>query len=62
MLFDKIASVFLFEKYIYIFALEMVISWNQHCASCIGALSFPICSISVSYLFTYLLTIARRER
>jgi len=38
-LFDKIASVF--EKYIYILALEMASPGNQHCANCIGALSFP---------------------
>jgi len=38
-LFDKIASVF--EKYIDILALEMASPGNQHCANCIGALSFP---------------------
>ena len=32
----------LFEKYIYILALEMASPGNQHCASCIGTLSFPI--------------------
>ena len=32
----------LFEKYIYISALEMVSLGNQHCAKCIGKLSFPI--------------------
>jgi len=32
----------LFEKYIYILALEMASPENQHCASCIGTLSFPI--------------------
>ena len=43
MLFDKIASVYiLFEKYIYILALEMASPGNQHCANCIGTLSFPI--------------------
>jgi len=42
-LFDKIASPnTLFEKYIYILALEMASPWNRHCASCIGTLSFPI--------------------
>jgi len=39
-LFDKIASVFLFEKYIYSLALEMANPGNQHCTNCIGALSF----------------------
>jgi len=35
---------YLFEKYIYIYiiALEMASPGNQHCASCIGTLSFPI--------------------
>jgi len=41
-MFDKIASVFLFEKCIYILALEMASSENQHCANCIGTLSFLI--------------------
>jgi len=27
--------------YICILALEMASLWNQHCASCIGTLSFP---------------------
>jgi len=31
-----------FGKYIYISALEMASPANQHCANCIGALSFPI--------------------
>ena len=41
-LFDKIASVayILFEKYIYISVLKMACPENQHCASCIGTLSF----------------------
>jgi len=30
------------EKYIYILSLEMASPGNQHCASCIGTLSFPI--------------------
>jgi len=30
-----------FEKYIYILALEMASPGNQHCANCIGTLSFP---------------------
>ena len=32
----------IFEKYIYILALEMASSGNQHCASCIGTLAFPM--------------------
>ena len=32
----------LFKKYIYILALEMPSPGNQHCASCIGSLSFSI--------------------
>ena len=36
MLFDKIASVYFIEKYIYILALEMASPANQHCANCIG--------------------------
>ena len=44
LLFGKIASVCLIWKiYIYILALEMAASpKNQHCASSIGTLSFPI--------------------
>jgi len=43
MLFDKTASVhFIRKKYIYILALEMASPGNQHCASCIGTLSFLI--------------------
>jgi len=38
----KLLPYILFEKYIYILALEMASPWNQHCANCIGALSFPI--------------------
>jgi len=33
---------FLFEKYVYISALEMASPQHQHCANCFGALSFPI--------------------
>jgi len=40
-LFDKISSVYL-KKYIFILVLEMASSGNQHCANCIGTLSFPI--------------------
>ena len=32
------------RKYVYILALEMASPWNQHCANCIGTLSFPIVS------------------
>jgi len=32
----------LFEKRINILALEMASPGNQHCASCIGTLSFPV--------------------
>jgi len=39
----KIASVyFICMKYIYILALEIASWGNQHCANCIGTLSFPI--------------------
>jgi len=38
----KLLSYILFEKYIYILALEKASPGNQHCASCIGTLSFPI--------------------
>jgi len=38
---DKIASVYLFEKYIYILAMEIASPANLHCANCIGTLSFP---------------------
>jgi len=39
---DKIASVYFIEKYIYILALEVASPGNQHCANCIGKLSFPM--------------------
>ena len=39
-LFDKIAFVYFIWKYIYILALEMASPGNQHCANCIGTLSF----------------------
>jgi len=38
----KVASVYFIEINIYILALEMASSGNQHCAYCIGTLSFPI--------------------
>ena len=40
----KLLPYILFEKYIYILALEMASPGNRHCASCIGTLSFPIAS------------------
>jgi len=41
-LFDITASVYFICKYIYILVLEMASPGNQHCANCIGTLSFPI--------------------
>ena len=41
-LFDKIASVYLLEKYIYILPLEMASAGNRHCANFIGTLSPPL--------------------
>jgi len=42
-LFDKIVSEYiLFERYLYVLALEMASPWNQHGANCIGTLSFPV--------------------
>ena len=38
----KLLPNILFQKYIYILALEMASPVNQHCANCIGTLSFPI--------------------
>ena len=38
----KLLSYILFEKCINILALEMTSPENQHCANCIGTLSFPI--------------------
>jgi len=35
-------------KYIYILELEMASPGNQHCVSCIGALSFPILAVNGS--------------
>ena len=34
--------LFSVSRCIYILALKMASPWNQHCASCIGTLSFPI--------------------
>jgi len=36
----KLLLYILFEKYIYILALEMASPGNQHCANCIGTFSF----------------------
>jgi len=49
-LFDKIASVpyMLFEKYIYILALEMASPEKQHCATSICTHSFPIAIVHTS--------------
>ena len=50
-LFFKTAISFLytvFEKYIYIIALEMASPGNQHCDSRIGTLSFPVILLFVS--------------
>ena len=38
----KLPQYILFEKCIYILALEMASSGNRHCANCIGTLSFRI--------------------
>jgi len=38
----KMLSYILFEKYIFILALEMASPGNQHCANRIGILSFSI--------------------
>jgi len=36
----RVLPYILFEKYVYILALEMASPGNQHCANCIGTLSF----------------------
>jgi len=42
-LFDKIVSVyFIWKKYIYTLAFDIASPGNQHCANCIGTLSFAI--------------------
>jgi len=38
----KLLPFILFEKYIYILAVEMASPWNEHCANCIGTLSCPM--------------------
>jgi len=40
----KLLPYILLEKHIYIFALKMGSSGNQHCASYISTLSFPMTS------------------
>ena len=39
---DLFFQIFWFVKYIYILALEMASPGDEHCASCIGTLSFPV--------------------
>jgi len=60
-LFDKIASVYFFEKYIYILALEMASPGNQHCAHCIGTLSLPtaVCGVFVPVISTVVVAVAQ---
>jgi len=49
----KLFRYILFEKYINISALEMASPWIEHCASCIGALSFrKVCSLAGDELKT----------
>ena len=38
----KLLPYILSEKYIYILSSEMASPGNQHCANCIGTLSFPV--------------------
>jgi len=38
----KLLPYILFEKHTYISALEMASPGNQHCANCVGTLSFPV--------------------
>jgi len=42
---NQLLLCILFEKYVHILALEMASPRNQHCANCIGTLSFPICVV-----------------
>jgi len=49
-LFKKSLPYILFGKYIHILALEMASQGNQHCANCIGTLSFPIASFTAHEL------------
>jgi len=43
----KLLPHILFQKCIFIIALEMASPGNRHCAICIGTLSFPITPSSV---------------
>jgi len=43
----KLFSYILFEKYIYMLALDLASTGNKHCASCIGTLSFPTATDSL---------------
>jgi len=45
----------LFEKRIYILALEMASPGNRHCANCIGSLSFHIVGSARNRMFVFLL-------
>jgi len=45
----KLFSYILFEKYIYMLALDLASTGNQHCANCIGTLSFPTATDSLEY-------------
>ena len=38
----------------------MASSGNQHCANCIGTLSFPICAVTVVLLYYMTVQCARR--
>jgi len=46
-LFDKILPYILSKKNIYILALEMASPGKQHCANCIGTLSYPTESVAL---------------
>jgi len=43
----KLLPNILFEKYICMLALKMASPGDQHCANCIGTLSFPISSFLI---------------
>jgi len=45
----KFLPFILFEKYIYILALEMDSPGNQHCANCIGTLSYLMLLATVTH-------------
>jgi len=52
-LFDKKTIPYiLFEKCIYILAVETASAVNRHCASCIGTLSFPVLRYVMHFRFT----------